>query len=146
MYSPLPHVSHFLGIFAIWSCSAAYPTPYPTSSELLLTARLHSSPSLLRCHCRYLAFGGNVLFLCDGQLMVAGVERTNWRKSVCNKEIYLRLAGFIFPQKYSLLVIFLYSKWLVFIFSPSVLNTKHDKPSCCHLFFFFPNFFNLPVS
>lgn len=40
-----PTVSHFLGVSAIWS-SAADPAPYPTSSELLLIARLPSSPSL----------------------------------------------------------------------------------------------------
>lgn len=39
-------VSHFLGVSAIWS-SAADPTPYPTSSELLLTAQLSSSPPSL---------------------------------------------------------------------------------------------------
>lgn len=54
-------VSHFLGKSAIWY-SATDPTTYPTSSELLLTAQLSSSPSLSWCHCRYLAFGDYMLF------------------------------------------------------------------------------------
>lgn len=58
----LPRVSHFLSISAIWSRSAADPTLYPTSSELLLTAQLQSSPSLPQCHCRYLAFGDYMRF------------------------------------------------------------------------------------
>lgn len=62
----------FLGISAIWSC-AADPAPYPTSSELLLIARLPVLPLPARCHCRYLAFGACACVKC-----CPDVSQTHW--------------------------------------------------------------------
>lgn len=60
-------VSHyFLAVSCYLILCSGSPLRYPTSSELLLTARLPSSPSLLPapCHCRFLAFGACACVKC----------------------------------------------------------------------------------